>query len=628
MSVLSHIDRPSQVKDLSLEECGVLADELRQQILETVSRRGGHLASNLGIVDMTVALHKVLNLPQDKLIFDVGHQVYAHKLLTGRREEFDTLRSYGGISGFPCRQESEYDLFDTGHSSTAISLALGLARARDLAGENYAVVAVVGDGAMTGGMCYEAMNDAGNSRTKLIVVLNDNEMSISPNVGALSSYFRHLRASASWYGSKKKIKSNLEKVPLIGKPLAKFFENAKNMVKSVTTGGELFEALGFRYLGPFDGHDIGEMVHVLEEAMQIEDTPILIHLVTTKGKGYDLAEHHPEDFHGVAPFYIETGLSSKSSSSLNAASVVGEELCAMAADDARVVALTAAMASGTGLIGFSKYFPDRFLDVGIAEQHAVTMSAGLARGGFRPYFAVYATFLQRSFDQMVHDVCLQDLPVTVLADHAGLVGNDGKTHHGVFAVSMILPLPNMTLLAPRSARQLRGALRASLRTDHPVVILYPKSFSSREFGNPDSFEAGKWEILRDGSDALVFCYGSMVPPVMDAAGILQEKGVSITVVDCSTLKPLDEEMLRTCCSRNIPLFAVEEEQEIGGFGSELLRICSQEHLQPLTRVIGLPDRFIGHGDMTSLYRELGLLPQQLAERLLTMIKETDGNKHA
>ena len=457
MAILPEISGPDDVKRLDAKQLDELAAELRQTIIDTVSRQGGHLASNLGDVELTIALHRAFNSPTDKLVFDVGHQIYTHKLLTGRQEQFKTLRSYHGMSGFPCREESEHDLFDTGHSSTSISMALGLARARDLNHEDYHVVAIVGDGALTGGMCYEAMNDAGNGHTRLIVVLNDNEMSISKNVGALSEYFKHLRASASWYGSKKRIRDKLTRVPLIGKPLARAIENAKNMVKSVTTGGEMFEALGFRYLGPFDGHNIEEMTHVFEEAKQVQDMPLLIHVITKKGHGYDLAERQPEKFHGVAPFRVENGMKRSQSSKESAAQAAGKELMNMAAEDARVVAVTAAMAGGTGLTEFASYYPSRFFDVGIAEQHAVSMAAGMARGGYRPYFAVYSTFLQRAYDQIVHDVCLQNLPVCILSDHVGLVGDDGKTHHGVLSVPMLMSIPNLTLLAPRDTRQIRQA---------------------------------------------------------------------------------------------------------------------------------------------------------------------------
>ncbi|MBQ9007923.1 MAG: 1-deoxy-D-xylulose-5-phosphate synthase, partial [Clostridia bacterium] len=498
MRILPTISGPEDVKKLSLEECEQLSNEVRQCIIDTISRQGGHLASNLGIVDLTIAIHRSFDSPRDQLIFDVGHQVYAHKLLTGRQDIFKTLRSYHGMSGFPSRAESEHDLFDTGHSSTSISMALGLARARDLKGENHHVVAIVGDGALTGGECYEAMNDAGQGPTRLIVILNDNGMSISKNVGAMSEYFKKIRASASWYGGKKKIKARITRIPLIGKWLAKVSENIMNMLKSVTTGGELFEALGFRYLGPFDGMNIEEMSRVFEQAKAIPDVPVLIHVVTQKGHGYDLAECQPERFHGTGPFRVETGLKRGLSGSKSAANCAGEILVRLGSEDERVLAITAAMQSGTGLSGFARYFPNRFFDVGIAEQHAVSLCAGLARGGFRPFFAVYATFLQRAYDQMIHDVCLQNLPVCILADHAGLVGDDGKTHHGVFILPMCLSMPNLLVLAPRDSVEMELAMRAVLKADSPSVIAYPKEQIEPYAADVEgrSFEIGRWQILK------------------------------------------------------------------------------------------------------------------------------------
>ena len=615
MAILPHISGADDVKKLSDESCAELATEIRQTIINTVSRQGGHLASNLGDVELTIALHRVFNSPIDKLIFDVGHQTYAHKLLTGRLDQFGTLRSYHGMSGFPCRAESEHDWFDTGHSSTAISMALGMARARDLHHENYHVVAIVGDGALTGGMCYEAMNDAGDSHTRLIVVLNDNEMSISRNVGALSNYFKHLRASASWYGGKKRIRSVLERVPLVGGKLAYGIEKVKNMVKSVTTGGELFESLGFRYLGPFDGHNLKEMTHVFEEAKQITDTPVLIHVVTKKGYGYDLAECQPEKFHGVAPFRVENGIRRKQPSGESAAQAAGKALVAMGAEDPRVVAVTAAMSGGTGLSEFSVYYPDRFFDVGIAEQHAVSMAAGLARGGYRPYFAVYATFLQRAYDQIVHDVCLQDLPVCILADHAGFVGDDGKTHHGVLSVPMLLSIPQLTLLAPRDTQQIREAVRATLALEGPSVVLYPKD-GIAPFGPQNSqFEVGRWQRLRPGTDFVMLAFGRMSLHAVQAAQILEKRGIDIGVIDCCSLKPMDMDCLQGLFDCGAKLITLEEGELIGGFGAEIARQCVEHGAPEPVLIMGLPNRFITHGSVSQLLEECGLMPEQIADRV-------------
>ncbi|MBR5288718.1 MAG: 1-deoxy-D-xylulose-5-phosphate synthase [Clostridia bacterium] len=622
MKILPEIHEPGDVRRLSCQQCEILAGEIRQTIIDTVSRQGGHLASNLGDVELTIALHRAFESPKDKIIFDVGHQIYAHKLLTGRLEQFSTLRSYQGMSGFPCRAESEHDLFDTGHSSTAISMALGLARARDLKGEDHHVVAIVGDGALTGGMCYEAMNDAGNGKSRLIVVLNDNEMSISKNVGALSVHFRNLRASASWYGGKKRIRQVLECVPLLGKPIAHVIEKAKDMVKSVVTEGELFEALGFRYLGPFDGHNIDEMTHVFEEAKQIADTPVLIHMITKKGNGYDLAERQPEKFHGVAPFRVENGLRRKQSSHESAAQAAGKGLVAIAAEDQRVVAITAAMAGGTGLSEFETYYPERFFDVGIAEQHAVSMAAGLARDGLRPYFAVYATFMQRAYDQLVHDVCLQNLPVCILNDHAGFVGDDGKTHHGVLSVPMMLSIPNLTILAPRDTQEIRNCVRASLTIEGPCVIQYSKDgiapYAQATDGKP--FEIGRWQQLRAGGDCTILAYGRMTKHAMEAAQILAKRGIEAEVVDCCSIKPMDMAYLKRLFERDAVLITVEEGEKIGGFGSEVARACVDHGAKAPAAIIGIENRFVAHGTVDQLLEECGLKSEQIAQRIAAVLK--------
>lgn len=623
MAILPQIHGPEDVKKLSIPECEALAKEIRQTIIDTVSRQGGHLASNLGDVELTIALHRAFASPTDKIVFDVGHQIYAHKLLTGRQEMFSTLRAYHGMSGFPCHAESEHDLFDTGHSSTSISMALGLARARDLRHEDYHVVAVVGDGAMTGGMCYEAMNDAGNGKNRLIVILNDNEMSISKNVGALPQYFRHLRASASWYGGKKRIKHHLQRIPLVGPTVANLVEKAKDMVKSVVTGGELFESLGFRYLGPFDGHNIAEMTHVFEEAKQVGDTPLLIHIITKKGYGYDLAERQPEKFHGVAPFRVENGLRRSQPTRESAAQAAGRALTELAAQDERVVAITAAMAGGTGLTGFAKAYPERFFDVGIAEQHAVSMAAGLARAGMRPYFAVYATFLQRAYDQIVHDVCLQNLPVTILSDHVALVGDDGKTHHGVLSVPMLMSIPNMTLLAPRDTDDLRAAVAAAVHVNSPCVIQYPKDgiepYAKPLDGQPP--QVGRWQTLREGADATVLAYGRMTKHALLAAQMLEKEGLHIGVVDAWSLKPMDRACLDALFAHGTRLITLEEGELIGGFGSEVARLCVECGAPEPAAIWGLPDRFIGHGSVDQLLEECGLKPEQIAEKIRHLLAE-------
>ena len=625
---MERLHSPDDLKALSPEQCTALCAEIRSLLIETVSKTGGHLASNLGSVELTVAMHRVFDSPEDKFVWDVGHQCYTHKILTGRLERFSTLRQENGISGFPKPNESEHDSFISGHSSTAISVACGIAEGMRLHGDKeHFAVAVVGDGAMTGGLSYEGLNNAGKSRNNLIVILNDNEMSISKNVGALSEYFKHLRASASWYGSKKRIRDKLTRVPLIGKPLARAIENAKNMVKSVTTGGEMFEALGFRYLGPFDGHNIEEMTHVFEEAKQVQDMPLLIHVITKKGYGYDLAERQPEKFHGVAPFRVENGMKRSQSSKESAAQAAGKELMNMAAEDARVVAVTAAMAGGTGLTEFASYYPSRFFDVGIAEQHAVSMAAGMARGGYRPYFAVYSTFLQRAYDQIVHDVCLQNLPVCILSDHVGLVGDDGKTHHGVLSVPMLMSIPNLTLLAPRDTRQIRQAVRATLKLDGPCVVQYPKEgiepYAQNVTGEP--FAVGKWQtLIPGGQDAVILAYGRMTQNAIQASELLVQRGLSVGVIDCCSLKPLDMDCLRALFKRKAKIVTIEEGEMIGGFGSEIARVCVEENADAPVQIIGLENRFITHGSVLELLRECGLTPEQLANR----IEEIAGDKES
>ncbi len=625
--MLKDLQNPAQLKEMSYRELQQLAAEIRSELIDTVAECGGHLASNLGVVELTLAMHRVFNCPEDKFVFDVGHQCYVHKLLTGRYGQFHSLRKQGGISGFPDADESPYDTFVAGHASTAISAALGMARTRDVMHADNSVVAVVGDGALTGGMCYEALNDAGQSKTRMIVILNDNEMSISRNVGALSEYFKHLRASASWYGGKKRIKHHLQRIPLIGNPIANLMEKAKNMIKSVVTEGELFEALGFRYLGPFDGHNIDEMTRVFEEAKQVTDTPLLIHVITQKGHGYDLAERQPEKFHGVAPFRVENGLRRNQSAGPSAAQVAGSALTALAAQDERVVAITAAMAGGTGLTGFAKAYPERFFDVGIAEQHAVSMAAGLARAGMRPYFAVYATFLQRAYDQIVHDVCLQNLPVTILADHAALVGDDGKTHHGVLSVPMVLGIPNLTLLAPRDTDDIRAAVEASLGVNGPCVIEYPKD-GIEPYAKPldgRAPEVGRWQTLREGADATVLAFGRMTKHALQAAQLLEKEGVQIGVIDAWCLRPMDMDCLLALFERKTRIITIEEGELIGGFGAEIARQCAEHGAREPLAILGLPNRFIAHGTVDQLLEECGLKPEQIAQRIrLALAEKNDG----
>lgn len=623
---LQDLRQPQALKDLSYAELQALAQEIRETLVDTVSRRGGHLASNLGVVELTIALHRVFDLPTDQIVFDVGHQSYVHKLLTGRYEQFDTLRTYGGLSGFPKRAESDYDAFDTGHASTAISAALGLARARDLRGEQRHIVAVVGDGALTGGLCYEALNDAGSSGTRLIVVLNDNEMSIAPNVGALSKHLTDLRASRPWRGAKKAVKSRLLRIPVIGKPLYHAMDWVKETVKSAVvrqdTDEGFFSSLGFHYYGPIDGHDIKGMERTLRRVKDA-DEPVVVHVLTHKGHGYGKAEREPEIFHGVAPFDVETGdLREPSSMPANGA-VMADELADMAEKDARVVAITAAMPGGTGLSAFQKRFPERMIDVGIAEEHAVTLAAGLAAGGMRPYFAVYASFFQRGFDQTIHDVCLQNLPVTFLLDRAGLVGEDGPTHHGVFDLASLLPIPNLTVLAPRDIHELRAMLRWTLTQDGPCAIRYGRVGTDMSEGYPyRGFQPGRWEKLEDGPDGALLAVGSMVPAALTVRALLAEQDIHMAVVNCSSVSPLDVDTLRTLSDR--PIVTMEEHMLRGGFGEAVCARCAVEGQPAPVRMFGLPRAFIPHGSRQMLMHELGLTPELMAERIAEALRGKQG----
>lgn len=615
---LDEINSPKVLKEMSLEEMTDLAAQIRSELVSTVSRRGGHLASNLGVVELTIALHRVFDLPEDKLVFDVGHQSYVHKLLTGRFRQFHTLRSFGGLSGFPKRSESEYDAFETGHASTAISAALGLARARDFQHQQHHVLALVGDGALTGGMCYEALNDAGNSQTRMVVILNDNEMSIAPNVGALSRHLTDIRVSHGWTSTKEVVRKGLNRIPLIGKPLCRAASWIKDTIKSVFVSEEkegFFNSLGFHYFGPLDGHNLQSLIHTLEKVKKL-DGPVVVHVLTKKGYGYDKAEQKPEIFHGTPPFYVETGDARKSSSLPSYGTVMARTLAELADDDPRIVTITAAMPSGTGLNHFQKKHPDRMMDVGIAEEHAVTLAAGLAAGGMKPYFAVYASFFQRSFDQLVHDVCMPNLDVTLLLDRAGLVGEDGATHHGTWDLASMMPVPNLTILAPRDLDELRVMLRWTQRHTGPCAIRYGRQsvdLSSR-YPSRSTFTPGKWEILHEGEDCTIFAVGSMVEEAIRVSDLLLEAGVHAQLVNCSSAKPMDEDMLRNAAGS--PYFTVEEHVLTGGFGAAVCTFMADEELPAPMACFAIPDTFVQHGRRDQLLRYLGLNAEQITMRIL------------
>ncbi len=612
---LEDIHSPQDIKNLSYGELEILAKEIRKEIVNTVSKRGGHLASNLGVVELTMALHRVFDTPQDQIVFDVGHQSYVHKLLTGRYNLFHTLRGFGGLSGFPKRNESEYDVFETGHASTAISAALGLARARDLLGQDHHVIAVVGDGALTGGLCYEALNDAGNSETRLIVILNDNEMSIAPNVGALSRHLTDIRISKGWTSAKKNVKQHLEKLPRV----YRITKRAKDMIKSIFVDEGFFSALGFHYFGPIDGHDLKSLEHTLK-LVKDYDQPVVIHVLTKKGYGYDKAEEMPEAFHGTPPFYVETGDVRKAGTLPSFGKVMATELTDMAKHDPHIVAITAAMPAGTGLSIMEESLPNRVLDVGIAEEHAVTMAAGMATGGMKPYFAVYASFFQRSFDQVIHDVCMQHLPVTFLLDRAGLVGEDGATHHGVYDMASLLPIPGMTILAPRDLSELRCMVRWSGTFRAPLAIRYGRqSVDLSEHYPCTAFILGHWEQMEQGQDCVLLAVGSMVEIALAVRDLLMKHHIEAEVINCSTVKPMDEEMLRRLAKK--PMITLEEHVLTGGFGSAVSSFCVSEELQGPIMSFGIPDMYVQHGRREQLLKYLGLTPRQIAQRIRITLEE-------
>ena len=615
---LHDVRKPADLKGLGEKELEELAGQLRQRIIQVVSDNGGHLASNLGMVELTIALHRVFDSPRDKIVFDVGHQSYAHKMLTGREGEMDSLRQYGGISGFPKREESEYDAYGTGHASTGISAALGLARARDLKGEEGHVVVGVGDGALTGGLCYEALNDAGNRKTRLIVILNDNGMSIAPNVGAVSESLTYMRTSKAWLHAKASLTDALPKVPLIGKPLFRFTRRVKDSVRNFLVRDGLFTSLGFRYLGPMDGHNIPYLEKVLQRAKRLKE-PVLIHAVTQKGKGYAYAEREPWSAHGVNPFHPENGQPRNHSQARSFGAAAGELLTGLAAEDRRIVAITAAMAEATGLAPFQQAYPDRLFDVGIAESHAVTLAAGLASGGMKPFVALYDTFLQRAYDQVVVDICLQNLPAVFLIDRAAMGGADGPTHHGVFGTAFLRHVPGLTLLYPRSVEELEAMIRFAQRHPGPVFIRYPRLEGRGMKELPcRSFSPGKWESLLPGEGPCLVATGPMVSEAVGVRQRLMENGLKARVVNASSIKPLDTAFLRELTARQIPYYVLEEQVLAGGLGGAVSEYCVQNNLRLPDHIFALPDTFIPHGSHEDLLRHCGLDAESLYRQIMSM----------
>ena len=616
--VLERIHSSEDVKRLSSKELPVLAQELRARIIDSVSRNGGHLASNLGVVELTIALHRAFDFPKDALIFDVGHQCYAHKLLTGRADSFDTLRQFGGLAGFPRREESPYDAFDTGHASTAISAAAGMARARDLVGGSQSVVAVVGDGALTGGMCYEALSDAGSSKLRMIVVLNDNGMSISRNVGAVSRYLTHMRSSKGWFEAKHVVGDFLRRIPVVGNSLHAFYQRIKNSLRNIFVQDRLFDSLGFHYLGPVDGRDITGLERLFRRARQL-DEPVLIHVVTKKGRGYSQAESDPTRLHGTPPFDVHTGepLSPAGKSMGKAA---GDALCAMAAADSRIVAVTAAMTGSTGLGEFASRYPDRLYDVGIAEEHAVTMAAGLAAGGARPFVAIYDSFLQRAYDQILLDVCEQHLPVCFLVDRAGLI-EDGVTHQGVYGNAFLTQMPGLTVLNAATCDELQAMIRYALTLDAPVAIRYGKTETENVAVWPrEKPYAPMWPLLRTGDELAILACGAMVGQAMRAAELLDQQGLRCAVYAADCIQPLDENVLNQL--KDSKLVTLEEGVVSGGLSS-LVPAWRAAHgvCKPLL-TLGVEGLCATQGDHTLQLRAQGLDAESVARRIAQWNKES------
>ena len=597
--LLDNIKEPNALKDLTKEELELLAQELREFMLENVSKTGGHLASNLGMVELTLALLKTFNFDNDKIIFDVGHQSYVYKILTGRKKDFHTLRQYNGISGFPKREESVYDFFDTGHSSNSISAALGMAKARDIQIRDYEVVSVIGDGALTGGMAYEGLNDLGFSKTKMIVILNDNQMSISKNVGGLSEYLSKIRINKQYNALKKSLQNKFEDKNFFLKCL----KRVKNSIKLLLIPSLFFDDLGVRYIGPIDGHNVEEMTEILEKVKEL-DEPVVVHVITKKGKGYKYAEEEPNKFHGVAPFNPENGELLNKSDKVTYSKAFGNAIINIAKNNKNVVAITAAMTEGTGLSEFAKLYPNRFFDVGIAEQHAVSFAAGLASQGLQPVFAVYSTFLQRGFDQVIHDVCMQNLPVVFMLDRAGLVGNDGETHQGVFDLSYLSMIPNLTILAPKCVGEIELLLKYALSLKRPVAIRYPRGGDVISDIKPlCKVEQNKWEIVSSGEKVALIATGKMVQQALRAKEILMDMKIEPMIINATFIKPLDVALIKRLVREHYKIITLEDNVAIGGFGSQVLKVLTNARYKGTFREMAFKDRFISQGNIEELFKQ-------------------------
>ena len=617
--VLEKINNPNDIKKLTNAELPVLADEIRDFLIRKISENGGHLASNLGVVELTMALHLSFHLPEDKIIWDVGHQSYTHKLLTGRKAGFDDLRKFGGMSGFPKRKESPCDSFDTGHSSTSISAGLGYAEARELTGQDYHVISVIGDGALTGGMAYEALNNASRMKSNFIIVLNDNNMSISENVGGLSRHLGNLRTADVYKDLKTGVTNSLSKIPIYGERMVSQIRRTKSGIKQLFIPGMLFEDMGITYLGPVDGHDIPAMLRVFREAVKV-DGAVLVHVLTRKGNGYAPAERHPARFHGAEPFQIDTGLPTKNRVTPNYTDIFSTVMRKLGDRDEKVVAITAAMGEGTGLKRFHNMFPERFFDVGIAEEHAVTFAAGLAAAGLKPIVAVYSSFLQRAYDQILHDVCIQDLPVVFAIDRAGLVGSDGETHQGIFDLSYLSSIPNMTIMAPKNKWELSDMIKFAVNYEHPVAIRYPRGEAYDGLKESRArIICGKSEIIALESKIVLLAVGSMVKTAVEVRELLKDMGYQCSLINARFVKPLDTELLEELSQEHELLVTMEENVISGGFGEHVLRYMNErpgENPQMKVLNIAIPDEYVEHGNVEILRKEIGIDKESVVKKIV------------
>ncbi len=614
--LLDNIKKPNDIKNILPERYDELAQEIREFLINKISVTGGHLGSNLGAVELTMALHLTLDLPKDKIIWDVGHQSYTHKLLTGRQAGFETLRKYGGMSGFPKRKESVCDAFDTGHSSTSISAGLGLVKARDLKGEDFTVCAVIGDGALTGGMAYEALNNAARLDTNYIIILNDNNMSIAENVGGMSKYLRKIRTAEAYKDFKIGLENTLNRIPKYGEHVVDTLKRYKSGIKQLVVPGMFFEDMGITYLGPVDGHDINAMVKMFKEARKIPKC-VLVHVITKKGKGYLPAERHPARFHGAEPFDIETGLPSRGHKKASYTDIFSTVMTKLGARNENVVAITAAMPDGTGLKRFANMYPDRFFDVGIAEEHAVTFAAGLAAGGLCPIVAIYSSFLQRAYDQVLHDVCIQNLPVIFAIDRAGLVGADGETHQGIFDISYLSSIPNMTVMAPKNKWELSDMIKFAVKYEGPIAIRYPRGEAYdglEDFRAP--IEAGKSEIIHQGSKVALFALGSMVKTAEQVSEILKGKGIDPTVVNARFAKPVDIDAVRELSKGHELIVTLEENVSNGGFGEHTRELMAEHGIETELMTVAIDDEYVEHGNVELLKKEIGIDAETIANRIL------------